>query len=298
MLYSVRQVTTYHYASIVPFARHALRLTPASRRGQTVTASAVSVDPEPHERSESDDFFGNRVTHVAIARPHRTLTISSQAEVRVDAPAMVQPDATPVWTELRDQAAASRDGSGHSPAHHIFPSRLVPIDPTLRTYAATSFPTGRPVFAGGIDLMARIKHDFAYDPTATDVTTPVAEAFALRRGVCQDFAHMMIAGLRALGLPAAYVSGYLRTEPLPGQPRLQGADATHAWAAMWCGEEAGWQGLDPTNNIRVGGNHIALAFGRDYADVSPVDGVIVASGGHTLSVSVDVVARPGAGEAG
>jgi transglutaminase-like putative cysteine protease len=176
--------------------------------------------------------------------------------------------------------------------HHIFPSRLVPILPAIRDYAAQSFSPGRPVLAGGVDLMARIKADFAYDPTATDVTTPTADAFALKRGVCQDFAHVMIAGLRALGLPAAYVSGYLRTEPAPGQPRLEGADASHAWVSLWCDDAAGWQGIDPTNGVRTGIDHIALAIGRDYADVAPVDGVIVASGGHSLEVSVDVTPLP------
>jgi transglutaminase-like putative cysteine protease len=154
---------------------------------------------------------------------------------------------------------------------------------------AESFPAGRPVLEGGLELTHRIKAEFRYDPTATDAATPTAEAFALRRGVCQDFAHVMIAGLRALGLPAAYVSGYLRTVPPPGRKRPAGADASHAWVSLWCGEAAGWQGLDPTNGIPAGLDHVSLAFGRDFADVSPVDGVIVASGGHTLSVSVDVI---------
>ncbi len=289
MMFAVRQVTTYQYASLVPFARHTLRLTPGSGGRQEVLGSTITLDPAPHERSETVDFFGNRVTHIVIERPHRTLLVASEAEVRVEPPAAPDPADCPAWTALREAAGAVRDGSGRSPIHHIYPSRLVPLHPDIRDYAQACFPDGRSVLAGGIALTERIKAEFVYDPQATDVTTPTAEAFAMRRGVCQDFAQVMIAGLRALGLPAAYVSGYLRTEPLPGHPRLAGADATHAWVALWCGEEAGWQGLDPTNGVRVGADHIELAFGRDYADVSPVDGVIVASGGHTLSVSVDVV---------
>jgi transglutaminase-like putative cysteine protease len=291
MIYSIRQVITYQYASVVPFARHALRLTPVAASGQTVLSSSIAIEPEPHERSESDDFFGNHVTQIAVEQPHRSLTIASHAEVRVDGPPAVPPEATPHWIDLRDQAAEAQDAAARAPCHYLFPSRLVPIDPVMRDYALKSFDPDDTILAAGIDLMARINADFAYDPTATDATTPVGDAFALRRGVCQDFAHIMIAGLRALGLPAAYVSGYLRTEPLPGRPRLEGADATHAWVALWCGPECGWQGLDPTNDVRVGSDHIVLAFGRDFADVSPVDGVIVASGGHTHSVAVDVVPR-------
>jgi transglutaminase-like putative cysteine protease len=292
MIYRVRQVTAYSYASPVPFARHLLRLTPVSDHRQAVRTSSITIDPAPYERGEADDFFGNRVTHIGIEMPHETLTVICDAEVDVTVPAAIEPATTPPWETVRAGAAASSSLGPLSPAHHIFPSRLVPLDPAIRAYAERSFLPGRPVLAAGIELMTRIKADFAYDPTATDVTTPPAEAFQLRRGVCQDFAHVMIAGLRGLGLPAAYVSGYLRTEPAPGKPRLEGADATHAWVSLWCGEAAGWQGLDPTNGVRVATDHISLAFGRDYADVSPVDGVIVATGDHTLKVSVDVVPMP------
>ena len=292
MIYRIRQLTKYSYASTVPFARHLLRLKPVSGPGQDVRVSTIAIDPMPHERGESDDFFGNRITQVAIELPHETLTVASEAEVDVTAPPAVDLASTPSWEDIRAQAAASASLGPRSPVHHIFPSRLVPLDPAIRDYAANSFPPGRPILDGGVELMTRLKADFAYDKTATDVTTPPAEAFKLRRGVCQDFAHVMIAGLRALGLPAAYVSGYLRTLPAPGKPRFEGADATHAWVSLWCGEAAGWQGLDPTNGVRTGTDHVTIAFGRDYADVSPVDGVFVASAGHSLEVSVDVVPQP------
>lgn len=289
MNYSVKQVTTYSYASSVPFARHLLRLTPVSGPEQTVLSSSIAVDPQPRERHEAEDFFGNHVTQIAFEAPHETMTITCEAQIDVAGGVALDPAATPAWREIRDAATQVANLSSRSPVHYIYPSRLVPIDLTIRDYAAQSFVPGRPILEAGLALAVRIKADFAYDPTATDVTTPTAEAFSLKRGVCQDFAHVMIAGLRGLGLPAAYVSGYLRTQPPPGQPRLAGADATHAWVSLWCGAAVGWRGLDPTNGIAAGGDHLALAFGRDYADVSPVDGVIVAAGDHTLSVSVDVV---------
>ena len=164
-----------------------------------------------------------------------------------------------------------------SPVGYVFASSLVPVLAPVTAYAAASFPPGGGIVAGAVDLMHRIRHDFKYDPKATVISTPLREVFEKRHGVCQDFAHVMIAGLRGLGLPAAYVSGYLRTIPPPGQPRLQGADATHAWVSVWCGADIGWIGFDPTNDLMVENDHIILAIGRDFSDVSPVDGIIVGS---------------------
>ena len=156
-------------------------------------------------------------------------------------------------------------------------------------YARESFGKARPVLEAASELMARIRRDFTYDPEATEVSTPLAEAFAQRHGVCQDFAHIMIAGLRGLGLPAAYVSGYIRTIPPPGQKRLEGADASHAWALLWCGPETGWIGLDPTNDLIVADDHIVTAVGRDYADVAPLDGVLIGPGSQKIGIAVDVI---------
>ncbi len=167
---------------------------------------------------------------------------------------------------------------------------MTPLHAPATDYARESFPPGRPVLEGAAELMGRIKEDFAYDPEATHVATPLAEAFEARGGVCQDFAHIMISALRGLALPAAYVSGYIRTTPAPGQPRLEGADASHAWVAVWCGEPFGWIHLDPTNAMFADDNHILVAIGRDYADVSPIDGVIVGAGRQALDVSVDIKA--------
>jgi transglutaminase-like putative cysteine protease len=176
-----------------------------------------------------------------------------------------------------------------SPAHFLFPSRQVSLDPEIADYARESFSPGRPVFAGAFDLMGRIKADFVYEIGATSVATTPSAAYKLRRGVCQDFAHVMIAGLRGIGVPAAYVSGYLRTVPKAGRARLEGADAMHAWVMVWCGTGAGWWGFDPTNAILVGDDHVTLAVGRDYSDIAPIAGIVFASGEQHLEVSVDVI---------
>jgi len=164
----------------------------------------------------------------------------------------------------------------------------VSLDPEIRDYVHASFPPGRAVLAGAAEVMRRIKHDFTYEPGATTVTTTPSMSFALRRGVCQDFAHIMISGLRGLGLPAAYVSGYLRTVPRAGAARLEGADAMHAWVMVWCGS-AGWWGLDPTNALIASDDHVVLAVGRDYADVAPIGGVVFGSGQQRLATAVDVI---------
>jgi transglutaminase-like putative cysteine protease len=226
------------------------------------------------------------MTWIELDQPHDTLSVRVAARVAVKRD--VAPEATPPWEEIREAAFASIDLSPNSPAHYLFPSRQVSLDPEIRAYAADSFSAGRPVLDAAVDLMRRIKADFVYEIGATTASTTPPMSFALRRGVCQDFAHIMISGMRGLGLPAAYVSGYLRTAPSAGKDRLEGAGAMHAWVLVGCGEDVGWRGLDPTNGIFAGDDHVVLAIGRDYADVAPIDGVIFASGGQRLEVSVSV----------
>src|SRR5262245_33899109 len=288
MIYDIRQATIYHYASSVAYARHVLRLTPIDRPGQRVHASAVDIEPVPVERREGSDFFGNRMTWIELEEPHESLSVRVAARVAVKSEGLPAPEATPPWEDIRDAAFASTDLSPNSPAHYLFPSRQVSLDPEIRAYAAESFVAGRPLLAGAVDLMRRIKADFVYEIGATTASTTPPMSFALRRGVCQDFAHIMISGMRGLGLPAAYVSGYLRTAQAAGEDRLEGAGAMHAWVLVGCGEDVGWRGLDPTNGIFAGDDHVLLAIGRDYADVAPIDGVIFASGGQRLEVSVSV----------
>ena len=289
MIYDIRQTTTYDYASKVAYAHHVLRLTPIDRPRQRVHAAALEIDPVPVERREGFDFFGNHVTWIGLDEPHDTLTIKVAARVAVEAPAEPVPRATPPWEEVRADVMMTSDIGATSPAHFLFPSRQVSLDPEIRDYAAEELCSRTADLDGAIDLMRRIKADFAYEIGATTVSTTPPMSFALRRGVCQDFAHIMISGLRGLGLPAAYVSGYLRTVPPPGKPRLEGADAMHAWVLVWCGTDAGWCGFDPTNAILVGDDHVALAIGRDYSDVAPIAGVVFASGEQQLEVAVDVI---------
>jgi transglutaminase-like putative cysteine protease len=288
VIYDVRQTTTCGYASPVAHARHVLRLTPVPRDGQRVHVAALQIDPEPKHRREGQDYFGNRLTWIEIEEPHDMLTVKLAARVVVDAPAKIQPLSTPAWETVRDEAFAASDIGPLSPAHFLFPSRIVSLDPEIRDYVRESFPPGRPVLGAAIELIGRLKADIAYEIGATTVTTTPPMSFALRRGVCQDFAHIMISGLRGIGLPAAYVSGYLRSAPATGATRLQGSEAMHAWVMLWCGSAAGWIGLDPTNAVLVAENHVMLAIGRDYTEVAPVDGVILGSGGQRMGVSVSV----------
>jgi transglutaminase-like putative cysteine protease len=266
MIYDVRQTTTYQYASNVAYAHHVLRLTPIDRAGQRVQASALDIVPAPVARRESKDFFGNRLTLIDLAEPHDRMIIKVAARMTVEHRDEPSSDATPAWEEVRDEVFAATDIGATSPTHFMFASRQVSLDPEIRDYARESFPADRPILAGALDLMRRIKADFVYEIGATTVSTTPPMSFALRRGVCQDFAHIMISGLRGIGLPAAYVSGYLRTgnAELPG---LQGADAMHAWVWVWCGKDAGWLGLDPTNAVIAGNDHLVVAIGRDYSDV-------------------------------
>jgi transglutaminase-like putative cysteine protease len=287
VIYDIKHVTTYSYEAPVAYSLCALRLRPTSRAGQRVIDVRVDIDPPASRRIERQCFFGNRFEIVNIEAEHRELAVTARARIAVSRP--VAPATTPAWEEVRQDAFSINDLGPQSPAHFIYASRVVTLDEPVVAYARKSFPPRRQVLEGATDLMERIWKEFDYDSKATLVSTPLGEAFAKKRGVCQDFAHIMIAGLRGIGLPARYVSGYLRTAPPPGQKRLEGADATHAWVAVWCGPLDGWVGLDPTNKMLVGDDHIILAEGRDYADISPIDGVILSTGGQDVGVAVDVI---------
>jgi transglutaminase-like putative cysteine protease len=289
VIYDIRHVTTYAYESPVSFARCTLRLEPRSGDGQQLISHNVEIRPRPAERTSRRDFFGTFTESVVIEAPHKNLRIDSRSRVSVDRRAPGRTAPSPTWEQIRDVAFAATSLGPSSPVSYVFKSALVPVLSPVTAYAAASFPPDIGVLVGAVDLMHRIRGEFKYDPKATVISTPLREVFEKRHGVCQDFAHVMIAGLRGLGLPAAYVSGYLRTIPPPGKARLQGADATHAWVSLWCGEELGWIGFDPTNDLLVENDHIILGVGRDFADVSPVDGIIVGSRKQKLGVAVDVV---------
>ena len=289
MIYDIRHVTTYEYENPVSFARCTLRLEPRSGDGQELISHDVEIHPRPAERTVRRDFFGTLTESVVIEAAHRNLRIDSRSRVSVSRQAPARDALSPPWESIRDLAFEATSLGPASPVGYVFASPLVPVLRPVSTYAAESFAPGAGIVEGAVDLMHRIRNQFRYDPKATVISTPLDEVFDKRHGVCQDFAHVMIAGLRGLGLPAAYVSGYLRTIPPPGQPRLQGADASHAWVSLWCGAELGWVDLDPTNDVLIGNDHIVLAMGRDFSDVSPVDGIIVGSQKQKLGVAVDVL---------
>jgi transglutaminase-like putative cysteine protease len=288
VIYDIRHVTTYAYESTISFARCTLRLEPLSGQGQQLISHHVDIRPRPTERTTRRDFFGTLTESVVIEASHRHLRIDSRSRVEVARKVTGRTAPSPAWEHIRDVAFDAKSLGPASPVGFVFASPLVPLLAPVTAYAAASFPPGGGVLVGAVDFMHRIRSQFRYDAKATVISTPLKEVFEKRHGVCQDFAHMMVAGLRGLGLPAAYVSGYLRTIPPPGQPRLAGADATHAWVSLWCGEELGWAGFDPTNDLLVENDHIIIAVGRDFSDVSPVDGIIVGSHKQKLNVAVDV----------
>jgi transglutaminase-like putative cysteine protease len=289
VIYDIRHVTSYGYESPVSFARCSLRLEPRTGDGQQLVSHSVDIRPKPADRTARRDFFGTLTESILIETAHRNLRIDSRSRVSLSRQAPGRAAPSPPWEGVRDVAFEATSLGPASPIGYVFASPLVPVQRPVTAYAALSFRPGAGILAGAVDLMHRIRSEFKYDPKATVISTPLTEVFEKRHGVCQDFAHVMIAGLRGLGLPAAYVSGYLRTVPPPGKPRLQGADATHAWVSLWCGAETGWVGFDPTNDILVENDHIELAVGRDFSDVSPVDGIIVGSRKQKLSVAVDVL---------
>lgn len=289
MIYGLRHLTTYRYARTVRSARCTLRLRPRDEPGQRVLESTVAITPAPRSRLERRDFFGLDTISLVLDEPHKEFSVEALSRVSVERPPPPPPEYGPAWEAVREAALALPSLGPDGPAHFQFRSQRIPLVPAVTDYARGSFSPGRSAYGAAVELMRRMRNDFRFDSKATTVSTPLAEAFALRAGVCQDFAHVMIAGLRGLGLPAAYVSGYLRTSPPPGRPRLRGADASHAWVSLWCGEELGWIGLDPTNTCVVQDDHIVVARGRDYGDVAPIDGIVSSAGAQKLTVEVDVI---------
>jgi len=284
MIFDVYHWTEYRYAEPVSLSRHRVRMRPRDDRHQKVLSSALEVRPNPSSIRERDDAFGNRVAEVVVEEAHRSFQIECRSRVETFARVLPEAADTPAWEAAVE---ALRGTAEADPRAFAYPSLHVPWNDAIREWAGASFPEGLPVLAGALDLSRRIFSDFTFDSEATTVSTPVEEVFEKKRGVCQDFAHFQIACLRSMGLAARYVSGYLRTEPPPGQPRLFGADASHAWVSFHC-PGYGWIDLDPTNNRMVGEDYVAIGWGRDYADVSLIRGTLVGGGAHSLYLSVDV----------
>lgn len=283
--------TEYRYTEPVSVSHHIAHLVPRNSGTQSSVSRELSITPEPSLRRERVDAFGNRCVYFAVQEPHTHLVVTSRALVDVLPAEPKLPFAGQAWNQVRDRLATDGRPDILSAYGFVFESPYVPTSVALAQYARPSFAEDRPLLLAVADLTRRINQDFVYDPTSTTVATPVAEVLRLRRGVCQDFAHLQIACLRSLGLAARYVSGYLLTRPPPGRPRLVGADASHAWLSVFV-PEFGWVDFDPTNNVVPGGEHVQLAVGRDFGDVAPVRGVILGGGQHKVIVSVDVEPLP------
>ena len=290
MKYRVRHVTRYDYSKPVSLAGHVLHMEPRGLSHQAVLSSRLTAFPKPARVVSRSDHFGNAASWMFLDLPHDRFEVTLDAVVDVAFPDAPEAGSTPAWEEVVAQTRRSADHAWQA-SEFTLPSPLVPLDASARAYAAESFPPGRPVLEGMVELNGRIRRDFAFRPGATTVSTPIAKVMSLRAGVCQDFSQVMISGLRGLGLPARYVSGYLRTRPPPGGVKRRGADASHAWVGAWLGQAHGWIDLDPTNDLIVETEHVVLGFGRDYADVSPVRGVILGGGDHDVSVGVDLDAE-------
>lgn len=296
MLYDLRLKIAYVYAAMTGSSRHILRVTPRDIPGrQRTIASTLHISPDPVERSAFVDSFGNQARDVLLRGDHKRFEISVRARIERNAgPAPTAPD--PQIEELQDALRQYRDLGPDSPHHFIARSRLVRPGRDTTEFALGVLTEGAGVAEAVRRIGQALNREMTYDADATDVDTPHEIAFAARRGVCQDFSHIMIACLRGVGIPASYVSGLLRTIPPPGAERLAGADAMHAWVRAWCGPGLGWIEYDPTNAMEVGDQHIVVAYGRDYSDVSPAKGILRTAGSQRSSQSVDLAeadpARP------
>jgi transglutaminase-like putative cysteine protease len=282
--------TSYRYPALVSSSYSEARLAPRDEHDQAVRSSSVDVWPMPSDRSERHDFFGNRVTFFSVHEPHRELVVTSTCEVDVERRAPPEQLLVATWEGVLDRLGTDPDPDLLHARQFCIDSPLVQRSATLRAYAEPSFVAGQPLVESLLDLSARLHTDFEYDPGATSISTHPEELLELRRGVCQDFAHVMIGCVRSMGLAARYASGYLETVPPPGQPRLVGADASHAWVSVLV-PDVGWIDVDPTNDVLVADRHVTVAWGRDFADVTPIKGVVfgqAGAGAHELEVSVDV----------
>jgi transglutaminase-like putative cysteine protease len=289
MIYRIVHRTAYKYKYPVSVGNHVACLKPRSLPRHRLAQSQLHIEPNPATITERIDYFGNHLCFFTIEEPHDELVVEARSEV------IMEPNATPLPSQSAPWEEAARPlQENHDPAlleafQFRFESPRIRLRPQFAAYALESFTGRRPMHEAVLDLTARIHRDFRFESKATNVRTPVEEVFRKRRGVCQDFAHVQVACLRSIGVSARYVSGYLRTYPPPGQPRLVGADASHAWVSAYC-PGIGWLDVDPTNNVVPSDGHVTLAWGRDFGDVSPLHGLILGGGVHTLKVAVDLEA--------
>lgn len=288
MHYRVTHTTTYDYSSPVTVSHHVARLEPRQTAAQRALEFELEVSPEPSVRTFRTDYFGNRVCFFSIEQLHSKLEVTARSSVEITPEPQHGLDVSPPWEAVAEMFRDPVSPAVSEAYQFVFDSPLLENSPAFAEYARQSFQPQVPLLVGARDLTARIHRDFKFDPAATTVATPLEEVFQKRCGVCQDFAHLSIACLRSIGLAARYVSGYLLTDPPPGQPRLVGADYSHAWFALFC-PHLGFVEFDPTNDCLPAERHITAAIGRDFSEVSPLAGVVVGGGEHTLKVAVSVL---------
>jgi len=287
MIYKIVHRTSYKYKYPVSVGNHVACLKPRTLRQHRLEQSELRIQPTPATITERVDYFGNTLCFFTIQEPHTRLVVEARSEVVMGGDATALPRNDPPWEEAVRSLARDHSPEGLEAYQFRFESPRIPLRPEFAAYALQSFTRRRPLREALLDLTDRIHRDFRFDSGVTTVRTTTEEVFKKRRGVCQDFAHLQIACLRSLNLSARYVSGYLRTYPPPGQPRLVGVDASHAWVSAYC-PGTGWLDLDPTNNLIPSTGHVTLAWGRDYGDVSPLRGLILGGGVHALRVAVDM----------
>jgi transglutaminase-like putative cysteine protease len=293
MLFHVLHDTEYEYGFPVSLSQQLLQLKPRAFQFQECLAHEIRVSPVPSERHNALDYFGNHRQYLAIAEPHEKLLVSAESTIALTArPGVELLGNSQPWEKVRDtlreiSRPLNNDPQGLEPIKFLYESPHVTLSAELQNYARPCFASGQSVLAGALELTHKIHSEFAFDAEATDISTPLSELLRIRRGVCQDFAHLMIGCLRSLGLSCRYVSGYILTNPPPGMPRLVGADASHAWVSVYC-PSIGWVDFDPTNRCMVNLDHITLGWGRDFSDVSPIRGVMMAGGEQSLEVRVTV----------
>ena len=287
MRYEVSHRTTYVYRQPVVQSFHGVHLEPRATRRQSTLKHNLLIEPAPATRTTITDYFGNRMVLLRIEEQHSELVVHARSSIDIADEPLPDTSATCAWEDVMDRARLPDGGFDTQVLQFVPRSRLTPATPALAAFARQVFPPRRPVLEGALALTRRIFEDFKFDATATDVSTPVERVLETRRGVCQDFAHLAIACLRALGIPVRYVSGYLLTRPPPGQTKLRGADASHAWFSVWS-PEASWVDFDPTNGVIPTHEHITVAWGRDYEDICPIGGVLLGGGDQSMIVGVDV----------
>lgn len=287
-LYAISSLSRYRYSSAASHGYHLARLMPLAGEGQSLERASLDVSPAPYHRGLERDFFGNQVDWFSLDGKHSDLVFTMNAQVRIARPpSLLTP--TLSWEDAVSAAQRVNSLGPQSPAHFLRSTPRTLADAPIRDFAARFFTPGASVSDASLAMSKAIQSELRYDSGATDVETTASAAFQNGAGVCQDFAHIMIAACTSIGLPARYVSGYIRTNPPPGEPRLEGADAMHAWVSVWTGPVAGWIDHDPTNGCLVGEDHITVAFGRDYQDVPPIRGEVVGGGEQSHTVAVDVV---------